>query len=139
MLSSEKTANTQLNAENKDKGIVMTQEELQAQLDTANATIEAQQTEISGLQAQVAALTSANAIAKKAVLVGMEHGASSDVIVAAMESDSEDKAENAIFKSVMTKGAITTGEGVRNEDAEAKAKEKAEDDAIMAYAEAHKA
>lgn len=139
MLSSEKTANNQLSAENNDKGIVMTQEEYEAKLATANATIEAQTTEIGALTAQVEQLTGATAIAKKAVIVGMEHGAPSEVIVAAMESGSEEGAENAIYKAVMTPGAVTTGEGAVDAGAKEKAVEAAEDEAMMAFAAAHKA
>ena len=134
-LSLEKTANNQLNAENQDKGIVMTQEELQAQLDAANTTIEAQTTEIAGLNAQVGTLTGAAAIATHAVTVGMEHGATSETIVAAMSSNSEEAAENAIYKSVMSSGAVTTGEEAKDADAKAKAAAEAKnDEAMMAFA-----
>ena len=129
-LSSEKTANKN------DKGIVMTTEELTAQLQDANATIEALQTEISGLQSQLANAQSFNLIAQKAVLVGMEHGASAQVIQDAMAANSEEQAENMIFKAVMTNGAITVGEP--QGAAAQQAQEDADDEALLAFAKMHR-
>jgi len=136
-LSSEKTANTQLQAENIDKGFSMTVEELQAQLTDANTTIEAKTTEIDGLTATIEGLNKVSAVAKMAVTVGMQLGASQENILAAMEEDSTEKAENLLYKSVMSGGAITTGEDLSDED-KAKATAKAEDDALMEYAQKHK-
>ena len=128
MLSSEKTANSN------DKGIVMTMEELQAQLDAANATIKANETEIGQLTARVTQLENQQTVALHAVKVGMEHGASRDTIVAAMELGTNAEAELAIYKADESgTSAVTTGETVGDNMKALEDEEKA-DAALLAFA-----
>lgn len=122
------------NGNKSTQGTAMSKE-LQAQLDTANSTIETLTAEIGGKDTEMATLkeqllsaqaelataneaketaeaeasTKADVIAN-AVNIGLEMGASKEVIATAMQATSKLEAENIILKSAVSAGATVIGE-----------------------------
>ena len=109
--SSEKQAINQPKAEIQDKGIDVNElEELQAQLDTANATIEANKTEIEAKGKEVTDIQANNVsveFVKEVLAMGGEYEATSETLIEMMESKDLTKSELIAVKA--QNGALKGG------------------------------
>ncbi len=109
------------NSKSTKKELAMTQEELQAQLDKANATIEDLQSKIGGLEAELKdSVTAQIEKAKAVIVIGAKFGASADAMLTALEQDTIEAAENVVLKAVAEEkesgGVLAGGEKQLNKE-----------------------
>ena len=128
----------------------VTIESLQAQLAAKEATIEAMQVEVDGASKKLSEVADENTtlkkevadsnyrleVAKYAVAMGMERGASKDVILNAMVAKDKLEAGDLIAESIATSGVTVLGENKINKEEDEEDKE--HEDSLLAYAENNK-
>lgn len=143
---------------NNTKGTIMAEqtevtiESLQAELATKDTTIETLQSKVDGGDTKLAEALAENAklkeevaganyklqVATYAVAMGIERGASKEVILDAMTAEDKLKAGDAIAESIASSGATVAGEKQINSLAQAEADAKEHEKNLVAYAESNK-